>query len=254
LTELVEKLGHKWNNISRFFTNRSDINCKNRWNTIRRTLPLKIFSEELPAFSRKLGAPTREIFSQELPAFSQVPSPDFRGSPTFSQGLVPSPDFLKKLASGRLKMEWNLTSAFRESLCGYSALLAAQKINEIDPRTERSVAMTGGNVVIKHSEVLWFAKNLERELRNYGIAIDAPLSMDYLESIAQYLRLHIILEVETPYGIYSYFTREFNPDAPQMVKIYFFADQTWGHYQIITPVNVTVHYEDDCPPSFSLIR
>ncbi|MDR0740472.1 MAG: hypothetical protein LBF34_02055 [Puniceicoccales bacterium] len=200
LIKLVEQYGPKWDNISLLIAgNRSDNSCKNRWNQLK----LK------PAPDRPMAR-----------AFPRVPAAP--------QALSP---FLQGLASQGLKMEWDLTSAFQENLCGYSALLAAQKINAIAPGTE-------GNISITYTEVCQFATNLREQIPN----IDVPLNMEFLGTIAQYLGWRIILAGETPYGP---FTRDFNPSAAITVRIYLRGSGACAHYQVITPQNVTVHYVDD---------
>ncbi|MDR2371631.1 MAG: hypothetical protein LBD60_00585 [Puniceicoccales bacterium] len=211
LMELVEQYGPKWDNISVLIAgNRSGNSCKNRWNQLK----LK------PAPDRPMqqSAPDRPMAR----AFPRVPA--------VPQALSP---FLQGLALQGLKMEWNLASAFKENLCGYSALLAAQKINAIAPGT-------GGDITITYTEVCQFARNLMEKIPN----IDVPLNMEFLGPIAQCLGWRIILDGETPYGS---FTRDFNPNATITVRIYLCSSGACAHYQVITPQNVTVHYEDDYP-------
>jgi hypothetical protein len=215
---LVGQHGFKWNLIAGFFHNRSESNCKNRWNSKLKRMPF-----ETPS-------PLQSLLRKVAPSLLRK---DSKQSPV-------SQEFQAELASQGLKVEWDVASAFGEDLCGYSALFAALKLAEIDPEV-------GGNIIIKHQEVRDFAEFLKETLElSKSITIGAPLDIDHLGAIAQFMGYHVILETETPYEFSDHYRQDFNPDAPMTIKIYLRSGGN-GHYQIITPRNVTVQYKDDLP-------
>jgi hypothetical protein len=152
-----------------------------------------------------------------------------------------------RLAPEGLKVDWDVGSAFGKDLCGYSALLAARELAALKKEgstTEKGII----HVTVTSSEAMKFFRFLRASLESFNIVINAPLEADHLEPIAQQLRICIILEVGTSYKAYSNYTRVFNPDASETVRMFLFVDHDFGHYQIITPQNVEVHYVDDCHP------
>jgi hypothetical protein len=226
LVQKVKELGSNWPRIASYFVNRSPTTCKNRWTANER------HSREQQSQSSSLW---RKIYNWFFPG-----KPELRKKDPDALGRRLG-ELNERLDPQGLKVDWDVGSAFREDLCAYSALLAAREIRFITG--EEGIQ----HVFITRSKVREFALDLRARLEAYGILIDAPLDMDHLEAIAQHLGIFIILEVGTPYETYSHYTREFNPNAPIIVRIFLFADQNFGHYQIITPQNIEMHYENDCP-------
>ncbi|MDR1590801.1 MAG: hypothetical protein LBR92_02270 [Puniceicoccales bacterium] len=173
------------------------------------------------------------------------------------------------------KIDWNLDSAFGMNLCAYSALFAALEIDKMAPSwvVGDNPGIVGNITIdIKYSEVYNFAEQLLEQLRNYllehpeipslliplfldpdsnpplnsrinELTIGAPLDEVFLRPIAEIMGYRIILEIETPYDSPLHY--EFNPGAQKIVRLYLHVNSRFGHYQIITPDNVTIRYIND---------
>jgi hypothetical protein len=160
LIQKARDLGHKWNQIAEFFPNQSDMNCRDRWYT-------------LDAHHSQPPSQPPSLFQRFLNGVYHL----FNGPSEVERRIQA---FKKKLAPQGLKMEWDYASVFDEDLCGYSALLAAVRLDKIDPRR-------GGNITIRYSEVRRFADDLKESLVPFNTFIDVPLNMDCLDVIAQIL-------------------------------------------------------------------
>ncbi|MDR0740473.1 MAG: hypothetical protein LBF34_02060 [Puniceicoccales bacterium] len=202
-----------------------------------------------PGSSRVTPTAVPGFFGTAVPSFFGTATPGlsaFRLKPDWKgEERRRRDEFIATLAPQGLKMEWDLTSAFQENLCGYSALLAALKINEIPPEMEGNVT-----IIIKHSEVRQFFETLHGNLQRYCIDIGnigEPLDIIHLENIAIFLGLHIILYITNYTDRQIYNPQEYNPDKPEITRIYLCCGCESGHYQIVTPQNITVRYVDDDP-------
>ncbi|MDR1366610.1 MAG: hypothetical protein LBJ13_01740 [Puniceicoccales bacterium] len=233
LIEYARRFGNNWRKIASYFPGRSDINCKNRWNAINK--------KESPSLFQSFLNETEDFFNGVYNwAFEGNPSELLENANAFPNILG---TLQMELASRGLKVDWNPQSAFNENLCGYAALLAAQKIDQV-----MNFGGEEGTIIVNYSEVCAFAEELERNLADLGIYINAPLGVNHLKAIAQYLGICIILEIGTPYESIGRFTKGINCDAvnaPKVVRMFLFVDQAQGHYQIITPLNITINYEND---------
>jgi hypothetical protein len=90
------------------------------------------------------------------------------------------------------------------------------------------------------------AKELRQKIpENTSISIGTPLEADDLEAIARFFGWRIILDVETPYNSFKYYRRIYNPNGKKTVRLYLENKPAYGHYQIITPKNITVNYVND---------